>query len=82
MNPSPSHKKPALERYTGTYLQWWQVQDIAEEEGVPVKSVRVLLSRESGARYYLPKRMKPLYIRRVVLDLLGLANESQSHRKL
>jgi hypothetical protein len=79
---SSSHKKPALERYTGTYLQWWQIQDIAEEEGVPMNAARVLLGPGSAARFYLPRRVKPLYIRRVVLDLLGLSHEVESQRKL
>lgn len=81
MTTTPT-KKPALERHTGTYLQWWQVQDIAEEEGVPIKSARVLLGPGSEARIYLKGRTKPLYLRRVVLVLLGLQNESEGQRKL
>jgi|688.fasta_scaffold199030_2 hypothetical protein len=81
MTTTPT-KKPALERHTGTYLQWWQVQDIAEEEGVPIKSARVLLGPGSEARIYLKGRTKPLYLRRVVLVLLGLSHEVNDQRKL
>ena len=81
MNPTLT-KKPALQRYTGTYLQWWQITDIAEEEGVPMNAARVLLGPGSEARIYLKGRVKPLYLRRVVLVLLGLQNESESQRKL
>jgi len=81
MNPT-TPKKPALERYTGTYLQWWQVQDICEEEGVPLKTARVLCGPGSEARIYLKGRINPLYLRRVVLDLLGLLNSSEGQRKL
>ena len=81
MTTTPT-KKPALERYTGTYLQWWQVQDIAEEEGVPMNAARVLMGPGSEARIYLKGRTKPLYLRRVVLVLLGLSHEVKDQRKL
>ena len=83
MNSSlPPSKKPALELYTGTYLQWWQVHDMCVEEGVPLKTARALCGRGSEARIYLKGRVNPLYQRRVVLDLLGLLNQSEGQRKL
>lgn len=66
----------ALERHAQTYLQWWQVMEICEEAGITVKQARLMLDEESGARKYLPKRARPLYIRRVVLRLFGLLEDS------
>jgi hypothetical protein len=66
----------AVERHSQTYLQWWQVMDIAEQTGITLKQARLLLDKDSGARKYLPKRSRPLYIRRVVLRLFGLLEEN------
>lgn len=49
--------------------------EICEEAGITVKQARLMLDEESGARKYLPKRLRPLYIRRVVLSLFGLLEE-------
>ncbi len=62
----------AIETHTGTYLQRWQVNEIAEEAGVPLNAVTVLLSTNEAVKFNLPTRRKPLYRRRVVLELLGL----------
>lgn len=68
-------RSSAVERHQQTYLQWWQVMEICEEAGITVKQARLMLDEESGARKYLPKRSRPLYIRRVVLSLFGLLEE-------
>lgn len=52
--------------------------EICEEAGITVKQARLMLDEESGARKYLPKRSRPLYIRRVVLSLFGLLEEDSS----
>lgn len=66
----------AVQRHSQTFLQWWQVMDIADETGITLKQARLLLDKDSGARKYLPKRARPLYIRRVVLRLFGLLEEN------
>lgn len=69
-------KPRAIQKHTQTYLHWWQVREIAEEEGVPLKAARMMTDADSGARKYLHGRQKPLYLRRVVLRLFGLLDES------
>jgi hypothetical protein len=48
------------------------VNAIAQEAGVPLNAVTVLLSTNVEVKFQLPTRRKPLYRRRVVLELLGL----------
>ena len=73
MNTTITTTEPtALTTHTGTYLQRWQVNAIAQEAGVPLNAVTVLLSTNVEVKFQLPTRRKPLYRRRVVLELLGL----------
>lgn len=66
-------EKTALEKYAKRrVLQRFEVDEIAEEAGFPRPTVTVLLQQSEAVKFRLPCRRKPLYIRRVVLELLGL----------
>lgn len=76
-------QQTAMQRYaTKTYLKWGDVVEIAEEAGLPKSAARKIIAASQGTaeepRKYLPGRSKPLYMRRVVLRLFGLLEESAS----
>lgn len=70
----------AMDRHTTRYLRWCQVVDIVEEAGLSQSEARKIINAVHGTpddpRKQLPGRGKPLYMRRVVLRLFGLLEES------
>lgn len=70
----------AIDRHATRYLHWWQVAEIAEESGISPTMARKIIGAaqdtEDEPRKYLRGRSKPLYVRRVVLRLFGLLEES------
>jgi hypothetical protein len=67
--PMPSLKRSALQRHSQKLLTRKQVDDIAEEIGVPRRLLNKLLQAD-GVRKYYPGRVRPLYVRVRVLELL------------
>lgn len=66
--PMTPPRRSARERHTQVLLTRRQVNEIAEEMGVPERLVKKLL-RQDGVRKYYEGRQYPLYLRARVLEL-------------
>lgn len=67
--PMPPLKRSALQRNPQKLLTRKQVDEIAEEIGVPRRLLNKLLQAD-GVRKYYTGRVRPLYVRVRLLELL------------
>ena len=54
------------------YMSRGAIEKLAVRNGVSISTVRVMFGKECPARKVLPCRIRPVYVRRVVFELLGL----------
>lgn len=59
------------------YMRWGEIEKLARRNEISDWTLKKIFSpRDCAAKKWLQGRVHPLYVRRVVLELLGLEEES------